>query len=151
MKVRCPKHKEDLIIKYTSINMLGNKYPVVTGQCPVCKIKYLSKEIMSSSGSFKIGGQAYEYLNEMEMAYPHPFKPLTHAKEQAEAMVKAPVQDPVVMLESKPKDVKVESEPKKIKLEPKPKGVKVKKDLVTKAERKKKQKEDLLVQSPKTG
>lgn len=70
----------DLEIEYTSLNMLGHKYPVVTGQCPVCKIKYLSREIMSSSGSFKISGQVYEYLNEMEIAYPHPFKPLTQAE-----------------------------------------------------------------------
>ena len=75
MAVKCPKHNADLEIEYTSIDMLGNRYPVVTGQCPKCKIKYLSREIMSSSGSFKIGGQAYEYSNEMEMAYPHPFKP----------------------------------------------------------------------------
>ena len=74
MAVKCPKHNAELEIEYTSINMLGNKYPVVTGLCPKCKIKYLSREIMSSSGSFKIGRQAYEYLNEMEIAYPHPFK-----------------------------------------------------------------------------
>lgn len=80
MGVKCPKHNVDLTIEYTSINMLGNKYPVVAGQCPKCKIKYLSREIMSSSGSFKIGGQAYEYLNAMEMAYPHPFKPLSQTQ-----------------------------------------------------------------------
>ena len=72
MGVKCPRHNAELTIEHTSINMLGNKYPVVTGECPVCKVKYISREIMSSSGSFKIAGQTYEYLNEMETRYPYP-------------------------------------------------------------------------------
>lgn len=82
MGVKCPKHNVDLEIEYTSINMMGNKYHVVTGQCHKCKIKYLSREIMSSSGSFKIGGQVYEYLNDMEIAHPYPFKPITQLREE---------------------------------------------------------------------
>jgi len=82
MGVKCPKHNLDLEIEYTSINMYGSKNPVVTGQCPKCKVKYLSREIMSSNGLFKIGGQVYEYLNEMEMAYPNPVKPLTQAEKK---------------------------------------------------------------------
>lgn len=90
MAVKCPKHKVDLSIEYTSINMMGSKYPVVTGECPKCKVKYLSREIMSSSGSFKIGGQAYEYLNEMEIAYPHPFKPIDTASQVKTSSTNSP-------------------------------------------------------------
>lgn len=74
MGVKCPIHNSELIIDYTSLNMLGNAYPVVTGQCPVCKTRYLSREIMSSSGSFTIDGQRYAYLSEMEKEYPYPFR-----------------------------------------------------------------------------
>jgi hypothetical protein len=123
MAVKCPKHNAELEIEYTSINMLGNKYPVVTGQCPKCKIKYLSREIMSSSGTFKIGGHAYEYLNEMELAYPHPFKPLTQSQKQSASQIQDPVPEPVVSIE------------------PSTNVPKEKQARLTKEERKKKQKE----------
>ena len=123
MGVKCPKHNVDLEIEYTSIDLLGNKYPVVTGQCPVCKVKYLSREIMSSSGSFKLGGQVYEYLNEMEIAYPHPFKPITQLERQRNPPAQDPVPDPIVPVE------------------PNTKAPKTKKEQLTKEERKKKQKE----------
>lgn len=90
MAVKCPKHNVDLEIEYTSINMYGSKNPVVTGQCPKCKIKYLSREIMASSGSFKIGGQTYEYLNEMEIAYPHPIKPKDTASQEKTSSTNSP-------------------------------------------------------------
>lgn len=107
MAVKCPKHNVDLEIEYTSINMYGSKNPVVTGQCPKCKIKYLSREIMASSGSFKIGGQPYEYLNEMEIAYPHPFKPLTQSMKQPDPPVSLP--NPVPDVTIAPAESKTET------------------------------------------
>ena len=93
MTVKCPKHNADLEIEYTSIDILGNRYPVVTGQCPKCKIKYLSREIMSCNGSFKIAGQAYEYLNEMEIAYPYPFKPLSQQSSVSDTPLSEPLKE----------------------------------------------------------
>lgn len=119
MGVKCPKHNVDLEIEYTSLNMYGSKNPVVTGQCPKCKIKYLSREIMASSGSFKIGGQTYEYLNEMEKAYPYPFKPLSQSTKQPSPPKNEPVPAPVVAVE------------------PQQKAPKPKKEQLTKEERKK--------------
>lgn len=110
MGVKCPKHNRNLDIEYTTLNIMQNKYPVVTGQCPMCKVKYLSREVLSASGSFSIGGQSYEYLNELEMAYPYPFKPLPQTPTTP---VKDPVPDPalpIVSAESKSNGTRQQSE-----------------------------------------